>query len=58
VTTDDLVVLLRATDPRPIVDRAESRELRRILAVLLIWIAGREELLELYHAEAERRWAA
>jgi hypothetical protein len=35
---------------------AESRELRRMLVVLLVWVAEREELLAFFHAEAARRW--
>jgi hypothetical protein len=31
-------------------------ELARRMAVLLEWIASREDLLALYHAEAQRRW--
>ncbi len=34
----------------------ESRELRRIATALLLWLAEREELLELARTTIDRRW--
>jgi hypothetical protein len=57
MTTDDLVGLLRATDPGPpLASENGDRELRRMFVALLWWVAEREELLRFVHAEAARRW--
>jgi hypothetical protein len=58
VNTDELIAILRATDPEPMRLRAENREMRRMLGVLVTWIAEHEDLAAFARGLIEKRDSA